>query len=71
MLPNFEEGVAYTSFLNNLRNGQFKFSLAEQKETTVAKPQRKVANFIPAIEICIEGTDTTKKVKVPADRNVG
>jgi len=37
LIPNLEDGVAYTSFLNGLKSGRFKFSLAEQKETTLAE----------------------------------
>ena len=37
LIPNLEDSVAYTSFLSGLKNGQFKFSLAEPKETTLAE----------------------------------
>ena len=33
-IPNLEGKVVHTSFLNGLKNGRFKFSLAEHKETT-------------------------------------
>ena len=71
LILDMEDGVEYTSFLNSLKNGHFKFSLAEQKETTLAEALRKVTDFIRAIEISAESTGTSKKAKVPADRNVG
>jgi len=69
LIPDLEGGMAYTSFLNGLKSGQFKFSLAEQKEATLAEALRNAADFIRATEICAEGTDTLKKTKVPIDRN--
>ena len=61
--------MAYTSFLNGLKSGSFKFSLAEQKGTTLVEALRKAADFICATEICAKGTDAPKKTKVPVDRN--
>jgi len=55
--------VAYILFLNGLKSGRFKFSLAEQKETTLAKSLRKATDFIRAIEICIESVDAPKKAE--------
>ena len=63
--------MAYTSFLNGLKSGQFKSSLAEQKETTLVEALRKVADFIGTTEICTESSDAPKKIKGPIDRNVG
>jgi len=57
LIRNLEDGVAHTSFLNGLKSGRFKFSLAEQKETTLAEVLRKAADFIHATEIYIECTD--------------
>lgn len=71
MIPDLEDGVAYTSFLNDLKSGWFKFSLAQQKETTLMEALRKIVNFICATEICAEGVDAPKKTKVPIDRNLG
>ena len=51
VIPKLEDGVAYTSFLNRLKNSQFKFSLVEEKETSLAEALRKAADFIKAIEI--------------------
>ena len=58
---DLEDGVAYTSFLNGLKSGQFKFSLAKQKETTHAEALRKVAGFICSTGICPHSTDAPKK----------
>ena len=54
--------------MNGLKNGRFKFSLAEQKKTTLAEALRKAADFIRATEICVEGTDAPKKAKALGDR---
>jgi len=40
LIPDLEDEVAYISFLNGLRSERFKFSLAEQKETTLAEALR-------------------------------
>jgi len=37
LIPDLEDEVVYTSFLNGLKNERFKFPLAEQKETTLAR----------------------------------
>jgi len=37
---NFEDGVAYI-FLDNLRNGRFRFSLSEQKEMILVEALKK------------------------------
>ena len=71
LIPDLEDRVAYTSLLNSLKNGQFKFSLAEQKETILAKVLRKAAKFFRAIKFCVESTNTSKKAMVPANGNVG
>jgi len=46
LIPDLEDGVAYTSFLNGLKSGRFKLSLAEQGETTLVEVLRKAADFI-------------------------
>jgi len=71
LIPNLEDGVAYTSFLNGLKSGRFKFSLAEQKETTLAEVLRKAADFIQATEICADSTDAPKKTKNLGDQGFG
>jgi len=71
LIPNLEEGVAYTSFLNGLKSRRFKFSLAEQKEITLAEALRKAADFIRAIEIYVDSLDARRKGKTPTDRNPG
>ena len=48
LIPDLEDEVTYTSFLNDLKSGRFKFSLAEQKEMTLAVTLRKAADFIRA-----------------------
>jgi len=63
--------LPYTSFLNSLKSGQFKFSLAEQKETTLLEALRKAADFIRATEICTKNMDAHKKAKAPIDKNTG
>jgi len=62
--------VEYTSFLNSLKNGHFKFSLAEQKETTLTEALRKVADFIRATKICVDNSDASKKARIPRDKNL-
>ena len=69
LIPDLEDGVVYTSFLNGLKSGHFKFSLAEQKETTLAKALRKVADFIRATEIYTDNLDAPKKAKTLVDKN--
>jgi len=69
LIPDFEDRVAYTSFLNCLKSGRFKFSLTEQKETILAETLRKPIEFIRAIEICAERTNAPKKAKASVDRN--
>ena len=49
LIPDLEDAVVYISFLNGLKNGWFKFALAEQKETTLAEALRKAADFIRTI----------------------
>ena len=69
LIPDLEDRVAYTSFLNNLKSGHFKFSLAEQKETTLVEALRKVVDFIRATEICADSSDAPKKMKALGDKN--
>jgi len=40
LILDLEDGVTYASFLNDLKSGWFKFSLAEQKETTLASTEK-------------------------------
>jgi len=61
LIPDLEDGVAYTSFLNGLKSGRFKFSLAELKETTLAEALRKAVDFIRATEICANSADARTK----------
>ena len=69
LIPDLKDGVAYTTFLNEL-NGQFKFFVAEQKETFLVEALRKVTDFIRATEIYIENTDALKKANIQAHRDV-
>jgi len=71
LILGLEHGVTYTSFLNGLKSGHFKFSLAEQKEATLAKVLGKAADFIRAMEICADNSDAPKKARTPVDRNPG
>ena len=41
MIPNLEDGVACTSFLNGLKNGQVKFFLAKQAEAMLTNALKK------------------------------
>jgi len=68
LILDLEDGVAYTSFLNSLER-HFKFSLAEQKETTLAEALRKGTDFIRATEICADSSDALKKAKALGDNN--
>jgi len=69
LIPDLEDGVAYASFLNGLRNKRFKFSPAKQKETSWIEALRKITDFIRAIEIYAETTDTSRKAKTRGYRN--
>jgi len=71
LIPDLEDGVVYTSFLNGLKNGQFNFALIEQKETSLAEALRKAADFIWATEIYAGSADIVKKAKAQGDRNTG
>ena len=71
MILDLEDGVAYTSFLNSLKSGRFKFSLAEHKEITLAETVRKVVDFICPIKIHAECTDGPMKAKALVERNTG
>jgi len=46
LIPDLQDGVAYTAFLNGLLPGKFKFSLAESKVTTLAEALRRAQSFI-------------------------
>jgi len=70
LIQDLEDRVTYTSFLNGLRNGRFKFSLAERTETTLAEALRKAADFIHTIEICADNSDAPKKARIPGDKNL-
>ena len=70
LISDLEDGVAYTSFLNGLKSGHFKFSLAEQKEIMLAETLRKVVEFIRAIEICADNFDAPKRARVSGDKNL-
>ena len=69
LIQDLEDGVAYTSFLKGLTSGRFKFSLAEQKETTLAEALRKAADFIRTTEIYADNSDRPKKARIPRDKN--
>ena len=71
MIPDMEDEVAYTSFLNGLKSGRFKFSSAEQKEATLSEALRKAADSVRATEIYAKSTNAPKKTKTPVDKNVG
>ena len=53
--------MAYTSFLNGLKDGWFKFALADQKETSLAEALRKAIDFIRVVKICGKSTHAMKK----------
>jgi len=57
LIPNLEDGVAYTLFLNDLKSGRFKFSLAKQKETTLVEALRNAPDFIRSTGIYVESAD--------------
>jgi len=59
LILDLEDGVAYTSFLNGLENRLFKFSLTEQKESSLAEALEKAVGFIQATEICVEAMDAS------------
>ena len=69
MIPDLEDGLEYILFLNGLKSRWFKFSQAEQKETTLVEALRKAVDFIHSTEIYTESTNSPKRAKVPVDRN--
>ena len=69
LIPDLEDGMAYTSFLNGLKSGRFKLSLAEQKDTTLVEALRKAADFIGATEICADNSNTPKKAWTLVEKN--
>ena len=68
LIPDLEDEVAYTSFFNGLKSERFKFSLTQQKETTLVKALRRAVNFIWVTEICIDSSDVPKKTKTLGDK---
>jgi len=70
LIPDLQDGVVYTFFLNGLKSGRFKFSLIEKKETTLAEARRKAADFIRATEICADSSDAPKKMKALGDKSL-
>ena len=46
LVPDLQDGVAYTAFLNGLLPGRFKFSLAESKVATLVDALRTAQDFI-------------------------
>jgi len=52
LIPDLQDGIAYTAFLNGLLPGRFKFSLAESKVTILVDALRKLQDFIQATKIC-------------------
>ena len=69
LIPDLEDGVAYTFFLSVLKNERFKFSPAGQKETSLAEALRKVTDLIRGTEIYAENADTSEKAKAQGDKN--
>ena len=61
LIVDVEDWVVYTSFLNSLKSGQFKFSPAKQKETSLAEALKKVIDFVRATKIYVEGGDGNRK----------
>jgi len=53
LVPDLQDGVAYTTLINRLLPGKFKFSLVESKVTTIVDALRKAQCFIQATEICV------------------
>jgi len=49
-IPNLQDWVAYTAFLNGLLPEQFKFSEEKRKITTLIETLRTTQDFIQAIE---------------------
>ena len=70
LIPDLEDGVAYTSFLKGLKSGCCKFSMVEQKETTLAEALRKATDFIHATEICADNSNGPNKARIPWDKNL-
>ena len=69
MIPDSEDGVAHISFLSGLKSDRFKFSLAEQKEKTLADTLRKATDFIRATKICPDRSYAPKKSRIPGEKN--
>ena len=60
MISNLEDGLAYTTFLNDLKNENFKFFLAEHKETTLVEALWKAVDFIRVSTICTENSNVIR-----------
>ena len=63
MILDLGDGVANTSFLNGLKSDRFKFSLAEQKETTLTEALRKAADFIRAPRSVLKARIVPRKLR--------
>ena len=50
---DLHDGLAYADFLNGMLAGRFKFSLVENKFTTLADVLIRAQDFIQEIEICV------------------
>jgi len=50
---DLHDGLAYADFLNGMLAGRFKFSLVENKVTTLADVLIRAQDFIQEIEICV------------------
>jgi len=70
LVPDLEDGAAYTTFLKSLKNRQFKFSFLEEKKTSLAEAPQKVGDFIRATKIYAETADDPRKNRVVDERNL-
>ena len=70
LIPDLEDGLAHTSFLNRLKSDRFKSSLAKQKETMLAEALKNAIDFICATKIYADNFDAPKKARIPGDKNL-
>ena len=57
LILDLKDVVVYTGFLNGLKDRRFKFSLAKQKETSLAEALKNAADFMRVTEIYTEVMD--------------
>jgi len=63
LIPDLQDGIVYTAFLNGLLPNRFKFSLAESKVTTLADALRKLKTLSKQQRYVQEMSSSMKRVE--------